>query len=82
MKITGTNVFSMADAIVENNGTIPARVPAVKVRHLKRCMEAGLLAKNQDGTFSPTEAGWEAIAADAWHATNLAALAFRPTVLS
>jgi hypothetical protein len=76
---TGTNVFAMARLLVENKGYVPARIHAVSAPHLRRCFAAGLLVKREDGNFVPTAAGWTAIEKNAWHATCLAALAFRPS---
>lgn len=71
MKITGTNVFTMARLVIAD-GTIPGFYPGDR-RHLKRCLTAGLLEQTSRG-LKITDAGVDAIRADDWHPTNREAL--------
>jgi hypothetical protein len=77
-RVTGTNLSALSRLIVENRGTVPARVHASSQRHVQRCVYAGLLARDEKGAWAPTAKGWDAIAAEQWHATHREALAFRP----
>lgn len=68
IKATGTNIFSMSRWVLDG---CPARVESVSIRHLKRCIAAGLIDVS---TMSVTAAGVEAIRANAWHPTSAKAL--------
>ncbi len=59
---TGTNLYVLRTKTENGTKEIPARVDAVDVEHLRRCLRAGLLEQTPAGTFRITEAGLAAIA--------------------
>lgn len=67
MKATPTNIYSMAAWINEGQ---PARVHSTSLRHIRRCMKAGLIGAD----LSVTEAGLEALREQSGHKTCAAAL--------
>lgn len=58
---TSTNLFVLRQKTENGTKEIPARVEAVDVEHLRRCLATGLLERTPAGTFAITAKGREAI---------------------
>lgn len=53
---THVNLWALSDTLRENGGRVPARMPAVRVPHLRRCLAAGLI-EEVGGGFALTPLG-------------------------
>lgn len=65
VKVTGTNLFAMAKWVLAGS---PKSVSPGEARHIKRCIQAGLI----DDSLKVTPAGVQALASN-YHATCKAA---------
>lgn len=62
MKVTSTNLYTLADALRAGGGVVSKRVPASDMPHLRRTLMAGLIVERPDG-FVATPAGIAALEA-------------------
>lgn len=57
VEATKLNVQVMYDELKAHGGKIPARIEMTALPHLRRDIEAGLLQRQSDGTYVPTDRG-------------------------
>ncbi len=59
--LTGTNLFALAEMVIEHGPEFPSRVHAVHHHHLKRALDLGYLEPASSSTVRLTPAGREVV---------------------